>query len=151
MTAAIDYRAQHLADVWTVEAVRARIGEAMDTLRRLKFPHNGAPPIDLRSGYPEPLDEWSAYGWTDEETRPPPPSPQAISRLDQTLPWLMWIEWPRQRAAVCLRARRWTWRRIGHAIGYSHEGARQIEAAGIRVILDRLNAANFLVDKYGLS
>ena len=147
---AIDCRAQQ-CELWTVEDVRARIVEAMDTLRRLKFPHNGAPPIDLRSSHPEPLDEWSAYGWTDEETRPAPPSPQAISRLDETLPWLLWIEWPRQRSAVCLRARGWPWRRIGRAIGYSHEGARQIEAEGIFQILERLNDGNFPVDKIAVS
>ncbi len=126
---------------WTVPMVRARIAEAMDTLRRLKFPDNGAPGR-LRSAMPLPPADWSAYGWHDEWPQKSAPSPKAIRRLDETLPWLLWVEAPRHRKAVCLRAVGLSWRRVARAVGVSSpETVRNWEAAAIEAIAAQLNAA----------
>lgn len=128
---------------WTVPMVRARIIEAMDTLRRLKFPENGAPPR-LRSAMPLPPADWSAYGWDDERPQKSAPSPKAIRRLDETLPWLLWVETPRHRKAVCLRAVGLSWRRVARAVGVaSPETVRTWEATAIEAIAARLNAAQW--------
>ncbi len=128
---------------WTVPMVRARIAEAMDTLRRLKFPENGAPGR-LRSAMPLPPADWSAYGWDDERPHKSAPSPKAIRRLDETLPWLLWVDAARHRKAVCLRAVGLSWRRVARAVGVSSpETVRSWEATAIEAIAARLNAAQW--------
>lgn len=126
---------------WTIALVRARLADAMDTLRRMKFPQHGAPPR-LRSAMPVPPADWSAYGWERERAGKAAPSPQAISRMDETMPWLFRIACPRRRKAVCLRAVGLSWRRIAKAIGVaSPETARTWEADAVAHLVDQLNAA----------
>lgn len=127
---------------WTASLVRARLVDAMDTLKRLKFPDHGAPPREMRTAMPLPPADWSAYGWEDARTRLSPPTPAAITRLDKTLPWLLWIESPRIRKAVCLRAVGLSWRRVARAVGLgSPETARQWEAAALDLVAAKLNQA----------
>ena len=127
-------------ECWTVSLVRARLVDAMDTLKRLKFPENGAPPR-MRTAMPLPPADWSAYGWETAPTpRPSPPTPAAITRLDQTLPWLIWIGQPKHRKVVCLRAVGLSWRRVAGAVGLgSPDTARQWEAAALDVVVAKLN------------
>ncbi|MCB9949165.1 MAG: hypothetical protein H6842_15290 [Rhodospirillaceae bacterium] len=135
--------------IWTAALVRARLAEAMDTLRRMKFPDHGAPPR-LRSAMPVPPADWSAYGWERERARKAAPSPQAISRLDEAMPWLFWIACPRRRKAVCLRAIGLSWRRVARAVGVaSPETARTWEADAVEQLAARLNAERRAVSGRG--
>ena len=94
----------------------------------------------MRSAQLAPIPDWSAYGWEPEaEGAPPAPSPMAISRMDETLPWLYWIHNPKVRKVVCLRAMGLSWRRAGRSVGVSHEHARTLERGGIEAIRRRLN------------
>ena len=125
---------------WTETMVRARLAEAMDTLRRLRFPQHGAPPA-LRSTMPEPIRSyWEAYNMTGARQRLAPARPAAITRMDEALPWLYRIDPPKHRAAVCLRAIGMSWRRIADIVGgTSHETVRQWEATAIAGLAGWLN------------
>ena len=128
---------------WPEAIVRARLAEAMDTLRRLRFPTHGAPPT-LRSTMPEPIRSyWEAYNMTGARQRLGPARPAAITRMDEALPWIYQIDPPKHRAAVCLRAIGLSWRRIADIIGgTSHETVRQWDAAAISGLVSRLNGAD---------
>ena len=87
---------------WTREQVEERLCEAADVMKRLpdvrvpgyfntwpKFPQEFA---DLVGQDPPPL-------------RRPRPSPDAISRMEETLGWLAWLE-PEDARLVWMRAER---------------------------------------------
>lgn len=74
---------------YTPELVKARLAEAADTLRRL-------PSARIRArltAWPDVVQSAStAYGYEAARTRPDAPSPDAISRMDETLAWLFRVE-----------------------------------------------------------
>ena len=68
-----------------------RLKEAAETLKRL--PASGLKPSGYVSSWPPFIrDYWDAYGYDKPKTRLGPPSPEAISRMDETLRWLKWLE-----------------------------------------------------------
>ena len=126
--------------LWTEETVRERLADALTTLRRWRLPPH-AFPGRVRSTMPEPLREAGDAPPDSDLTDRTPPSAKAIQRMEETLPWLYWIDEPRRRKAVCLRAMGVSWRRVAAAISVaSPETARAWEAAAIRDIARRLNA-----------
>ncbi len=128
------------APSWTEDAVRARVAEALQTLRRLRLP-KGAFPARLRSTLPLPVAEASDAVPDAPQTRPSPPSAAAIQRMDETLPWLYRVGDPRRRQALCLRAMGLSWRRVARAVGVaSPETARAWEAGAVGDILKGLKA-----------
>jgi hypothetical protein len=93
---------------WTIEDVAARFVDAAQTARRLPNtnPQGHFNPwmtlaMHIPDRYPDPQ---RAY-------RLPPPGPQAIERMLETMRWVQWLE-VEQRHLVWMRAHRHGWRDI---------------------------------------
>lgn len=109
--------------------VIASLDRAADTIRRMSFPRNGAPPR-VMSYWPDVVrNAMEAYGWEPDRPRLSRPSPEAIDDLDRVLPWLFPLD-PTQRKIVWTRAMGFSWQRIAEVMGvnagqvrYAHEKA----------------------------
>ncbi|HZT26514.1 MAG TPA: DUF6362 family protein [Pseudolabrys sp.] len=122
---------------WTASMVEARFEEAAFTLRRL--PDRRVPgyfntwPQVVRSAY-------EAFGW--ERARMPriAPSPEAISRMEETFTWLAWLE-PDDARIVWLRAENVPWKPICWRVGLSRKTAWQRWVAALQTVASRLSTA----------
>ncbi len=125
-----------MADIhWTPRMVEDRLEEAADTLRRL--------PEERVRGFfstwpPVVHDFWEAFGWDKARLRFGPPSAAAITRMDQTLLWLGWLE-PDDARVVWLRACRIPWKMITWRLGVSRTTAWRNWAAAVITIAARLD------------
>lgn len=118
--------------------VRERIRDAVETLRRMRFPAGGAP-AHLRAAWPDVVqDYWEVYGQHGPKIARILPGPAAIQRMDEVLSWFYWVTDLRQRKAMLLRAIPLSWRAVGRALGCSKDTAIRLEASAISIIVDRL-------------
>lgn len=125
--------------VWTPEAVRARLAEAMSVIRRLPDDALSRPSTQL-ARWPDVVHDLAeAYGY-GRARAVALPTPAEIDRLDQTLPWLFLIACGQQRLAVIGVAMGLNLRVIARTFGCSHETVRQRERAGIAALLRALNS-----------
>ncbi|MBF0400749.1 MAG: helix-turn-helix domain-containing protein [Magnetococcales bacterium] len=93
---------------WTPKMVAARMEEAATTLKRLP----GTTLQGCRAFWPEILHTaGEAYGWDQALVRLGPPPADAITRMDECLEWLRWLE-ADQAKLVWLRAERAPWKLI---------------------------------------
>jgi hypothetical protein len=125
-----------LSPIWTEAAIKERLKEAADALRRL--------PPGLRrarlTGWPDVVRAASeAYGYGAAQTRPAAPSPAAITRMDETLGWLFCVDAEARRVAWA-RASGISWRKLEDIDGRSHVTLRRIHDRAVAAILRRLNA-----------
>ncbi len=120
---------------WTPELVKARLAEAADTLRRL-------PSARIRArltAWPDVVQSAStAYGYEAARTRPAAPTPEAISRMDETLGWLFWVE-NEGRRLLWARAMGVPWRRLEDLDGRSHVTLKRAHDRLLDEIARRLN------------
>lgn len=129
------------------EFVVARLEEAGATL--LSLPESGFSPR-LRTGALQVVHSAAeAYGWSTARLRPPVPSPERITRMDETFAWLALI--PSDRAVLrrLISARAlvspltgkhlYAWRRLGGLVGADHKAVQRWHAEGIRLIVRALN------------
>lgn len=120
---------------WTRDAVRERLEEAAAVLRRLPSPRVQG----YFNTWPQMLVEFGdLVGQEPPPLRLPPPSPQAISRMEATLPWLQWLE-PDVAKLVWARAERTQWKAICWHFGISRATANRHYDYGLSVIAWRLN------------
>lgn len=123
---------------WTVTDVAERFEEAVFTLRRL-------PPIKARgyfNTYPDVIR--TALELLQAEKLPlrlGPPSAGAISRMEETLGWIFWLESEDERRLVWLRAARVPWKPICRRLGCSRTTAHYRYRLALFKIVTRLNAA----------
>jgi hypothetical protein len=122
---------------WTLEDIRYRLTEAADTLRLMPMPKGGFP-AGYRTGWPDVVYEWTAYGYTPATARRSPPTADKIDKLDQTLAWLHWLERD-QRMIVWARACGFSWRKIEDIDGRSTPTLRKICSKGYSDIYQKLN------------
>lgn len=136
---------------WTREQVEEQLIEAADVLKRL--------PEKKVQGY---FSVWPDYtyefgdlvGQEPETMKRPPPLPDAISRMEGTLPWLRWLE-PDVARLVWARAERTPWKPICWRFGVSRATACRRWEYGLSVITWKLNGKKvpakrsraFLVDR----
>jgi len=121
---------------WTVTDVASRFEEAAKTLRRL-------PPVKVK-GY---FNTWPQVKHTAEELmhaerdrlRRGPPSPEAISRMEETLDWIFLLDNEDERRLVWLRAERVRWKDICWRIGCKRTKAWQLWVMALLKIATRLN------------
>jgi Domain of unknown function (DUF6362) len=124
--------------VWTPSLVEERFVEAADVMKRLpevrvpgyfntwpKFPQEFA---DLVGQEPPPL-------------RRPRPSPDAISRMEETLGWLRWLE-PIDVKIVWMRASGERWKAVCWKVGLMRSAAHRHWLYALSVIALRLNRRN---------
>lgn len=115
--------------------VEDRLIEAADVLKRL--------PDNRVHGYyalwPKMIPEFSdLVGQEPPKLRRPPPPPEAISRMEQTMPWLTWLE-PQDAKLVWARAERSRWKLICWQFGIARATAHRRWLYGLAVIAWRLN------------
>jgi hypothetical protein len=122
-------------DRWTVEMVEERLVEAAAVMRRL--------PETRVQGYfntwPKTLVEFAdQVGRQPEPVRAPPPSPSAITRMEEALRWLIWLE-PIDRKIVWLRSNGERWKTICWKVGLGRTAANQHWLYALSVLAWRLN------------
>jgi len=120
-----------------IAEISGRFQEAVRTLRRLprvtmRGYFNAWPPIvrsveELRDAEPEPL-------------RLGPPSPEKISRMDETLQWIFLLDDEDERRIVWLRAANVPWRKICGHIGCGRTKAWQLWHTALLKIATRLES-----------
>jgi hypothetical protein len=125
----------------TASEIEERFEEAARTLRRLPDPAKG--PKGYGSSWPPIIRSyWEAYG--ADPARPPciSPSPEAISRMEETFDWLLWIE-PDDARIVWLRAEGVRWRQVCNRVGLSRSAAWRRWVAALVMIANRCNSRDF--------
>lgn len=121
---------------WTAGDVAEHFEEAFRTLRKL-------PPVTAR-GY---FNAWPDIVRTSREIaamEPQPmrvrPSPAAITRLEQTFDWVLWIE-TAERKLIWSRAARVPWKQISGEMGCDRTTAWRRWQLALTKIASRLNAS----------
>jgi len=120
---------------WPPLMVEERIVEAADVLRRL--------PEERVRGYfgvwPEVVHDFAdKVGQEPQPMRRPPPSAGAISRMDETLPWLGWID-PLDAKIIWLRASGKPWKTVCWTVGMARTAAHRHWLYGLCVLAWKLN------------
>jgi len=136
------------AGIWDAPGVVARLEEAGRTL--LALPDRGYSPRLAQVRLDVIHDAMDAYGWTAARIRLPPPSPNAISRMDEAFSWLGFIPQSRfvLRSIVAARAlvhpiserHLFSWRKLGERLRADHKAIQRWHAEGVRLILAGLSA-----------
>ena len=122
-------------DSWTVRIVEQRLVEAADVMRRL--PSVRVP--GYFNTWPKMVVEFAdRVGQQPEPMRLPPPSPSAISRMEEALLWLRWLELVDAKL-VWARADRTPWKAICWRFGIARATANRRYEYGLSVISWRLN------------
>jgi hypothetical protein len=121
--------------IWKAEDVAEHFEEAFHTLRRLPPAKvqgfsNAWPQIirtsrEIAAMEPEPMRVW--------------PSTAAITRLEQTFDWVLWIEEP-ERRLIWSRAARVPWKQITYGLGVDRSTAWRRWQLALTKIAARLNA-----------
>lgn len=121
---------------WTADDVADHFEEAFRTLRKL-------PPVKVQ-GY---FNAWPAIVRTprevaDMEAEPMRvwPSSAAISRLEQTFDWMLWVE-EAERKLIWARAARVPWKQITGELGCDRTTAWRRWQLALTKIATRVNAA----------
>lgn len=127
-----------MADEWTPSMVEARLSEAAYVLKRLPEPK--------LSGYFSTWPEF-VYSFADKVGQEPKPmrvlpSPQAISRMEETLTWTAGLD-PVDGKIVWMKAYGERWKSICWAVGLQRSAAHQHWLYGLSVISLRLNKRRF--------
>jgi hypothetical protein len=92
-----------------------------------------------------------AYGWTEARVRPPVPSAEKITRMDEAMSWIPLIPLDRYVLRRVVGARSlvhpitdrhlFPWRRLGNALGADHKAIQRWHAQGIAMIVAALTMA----------
>lgn len=120
---------------WTPKLVEERLEEAALVMKRL-------PPVRV-PGYfntwPKMVVEFAdLVGQEPGRIRLPPPAPDAISRMDEALLWLRWLE-PVDAKIVWLRSNREPWKTVCWTVGLARAAANERRLYALCLIAWRLN------------
>jgi hypothetical protein len=117
--------------------VSARMEEAARTLRLLRV--SGLKPRGYVSSWPDVvLGPDEAYGQDEVELRAGPPTPDAITRMDEALQWLCWLE-PDQARLIWLHAEGMPRKMICAKVGMSRMMAWRVWMAALMTIASMVN------------
>ena len=120
---------------WTPSLIEERFVEAAEVMKRL--PNVRVP--GYFNTWPKMLVEFAdRVGQEPPRLRLPPPAPDAISRMDETLSWLTWLD-PVDAKIVWLRATGERWKTICWKVGLGRAAANEHWLFGLCVIAWRLN------------
>jgi hypothetical protein len=115
--------------------VEERLIEAAAVLRRLPAPRKQG----YFSTWPTMFVEFAdLVGQTPEPMRAPPPSAAAISRMEATLGWMVWLE-PLDSKIVWMRSSGERWKDICWEVGLARAAAHEHWLYALCVIAWRLN------------
>jgi hypothetical protein len=92
-----------------------------------------------------------SYGWSESRIRPPIPSAEKITRMDEAMGWIGVIPLDRYVLRRIVGARSlvhpvterhlFPWRRLGAALGADHKAVQRWHAQAIEMIVAALNRA----------
>jgi hypothetical protein len=120
---------------WTPSMIEERFVEAADVMRRL--PEVRVP--GYYNTWPKILCEFAdLVGQEPPRLRRPPPAPDAISRMEETLEWLRWLD-PIDANIVWLRATGKRWKAICYEVGLARAAANEHWLYALCRIAWRLN------------
>jgi hypothetical protein len=120
---------------WTPSLVEERFVEAAAVMKRL--PEVRVP--GYFNTWPKMVVEFAdRVGQQPEPMRLPQPSPDAISRMEEALGWLHWLE-PIDAKIVWLRAAGEPWKAICWKVGLVRSAAHQHRQYALSVIVLRLS------------
>ncbi|MBF0171470.1 MAG: hypothetical protein HQK87_10370 [Nitrospinae bacterium] len=123
---------------WTPKLVADRLEEAASTLRRL--PVAGLKPREYGNSWPTVIhDAMEAYGWNEAVAPLGPPSAEAITRMDEAMEWLRWLDQEQVRL-VWLRATRIPWKLIEVRFACDRSTAWRKWTVALNRIASRLEA-----------
>ena len=120
---------------WTADCVADHFEEAFRTLRKL-------PPVKVQgyfNTWPEIVRTSREIAFMEPEPMHIRPSAAAITRLEQTFDWVLWIE-EAERKLVWSRAARVPWKVISHEHGCDRTTAWRRWQLALTKIAARLNA-----------
>ncbi|MEO5364373.1 MAG: DUF6362 family protein [Magnetococcus sp. DMHC-8] len=124
---------------WTAKMVSAQMEEAARTLHLLRV--SGLKPRGYVSSWPDVvLDPDEALGRDEAELRATPPTPEAITRMDEALQWLCWLE-PDQARLVWMHAEGVPRKTICAKVGMSRAKAWRSWAAALMTIASAINTS----------
>ena len=121
---------------WTADCVAEHFEEAFRTLRKL-------PPVKARgyfSAWPDIVRTSREIAAMEPEPMRVRPSPAAITRLEQTFDWVLWIA-EAERRLIWSRAARVPWKQISGELGCDRTTAWRRWQLALSKIAARLNAA----------
>ncbi len=125
--------------LWDAAAVKSRLEEAAETLKVMMLSSRDRP-AGMGSGWPDIVQEsCEVLGFSDVRVRPAAPPPARISRADEAVIWLLWLN-DAERRVTWARASGITWRRLEDMDGRSHVTLRKILASALECICRHLNA-----------
>jgi hypothetical protein len=127
-------------DNWTVEMVEERLVEAADVMRRLP---DVRVPGHFNTWPPVVVEFADRVGQDPEPMRLPPPSPAAISRMEETLGWLRWLK-AEHAKLVWARAEGRPWKLICWRFSVSRATAHRRWRYALSLIAYRLNGRGFV-------
>jgi hypothetical protein len=120
---------------WTPSMIEERFVEAADVMKRL-------PDVRVPGYYniwPKILCEFAdLVGQEPLRLRRPPPAPDAISRMEETLEWMQWLE-TMDAKIVWLRANGERWKAICYRVGLARAAANEHWRYALCRIAWRLN------------
>lgn len=106
---------------WTPTLIEERLVEAADVMKRLP---NVRVPGHFNT-WPKMMQEFAdLIGQEPRPMRLPPPSAEAITRMEQTLEWLRWLD-AADAKIVWLRATGERWKTICWKVGLARTAANQ--------------------------
>ena len=120
---------------WTGDTVADHFEEAVRTLRKL-------PPVRVTgyfNAWPEVLRSAKEIAAMEPEPMRVLPSTSAITRLEQTFDWMLWIS-VEERKLIWLRAARVPWKAITFEFGCDRTTAWRRWTLALTKIASRLNA-----------
>lgn len=125
---------------WFHADVERRLVAAASTLRRLPMPKHGRPAGFKSAAIDVVRSTVEAYGYEEARVRPPAPSPEDITRMDEALSWLLWLD-AETRRIVFARSLGFSWRRVAamDLQGRCGKTLLKVFRTGIMRIADRLN------------
>ncbi|MEO5363851.1 MAG: DUF6362 family protein [Magnetococcus sp. DMHC-8] len=123
---------------WTAKMVADRLEEAASTIRRL--PVAGLKPKGYKSAWPEVIQDALEACGEQAIVRLGPPPADAITRMDEAMEWLRWLE-PDQVRLVWMRATRTPWKLILRQWCVSRVTAWRVWNSSMEIIVNRLNIA----------
>ncbi|MBF0097157.1 MAG: hypothetical protein HQM04_10700 [Magnetococcales bacterium] len=124
---------------WVPKMVSDRMQEAASTLKKLRV--SRLKPSGYGSSWPEIVrDMGEVLGQETPELQSGPPTPEAITRMDEALHWLHWLE-PDQARLVWMHAEGVPRKMICAKVGMSRAKAWRSWVAALMTIASAINAS----------
>ena len=123
----------------SLDLIRLRFAEAVDTLRCLPLTGRDRPPRTIVSNMPSIVRQtWESYGWDKLAEPRPTATMEQITRMEETVQWLLWISDINERTAVWVMAHRVRRSKVARKMKCNRVTVYRWELAGLKKVAHRL-------------